>query len=210
MNAERVEQIGPQESHPFVDLLNEDGAEFARENTEAASQKAIDLIYNNVAFRLKQDAMMPEETEAYVQHDILTAPMDEQNDPVDTFCVRLEAKFSHEDLVDDTKYLELHIPSGAADVDLYQMPPKFDVKEVYIAVVGDEKHWFALTQQGVYEYIPRAEQDDPMDAVLNDQGVWMGFDERIPESYLVMHRLFYRIVNWQTVKQPPSATDQVK
>ena len=203
MNGERVQTFGPYESHPFVNLLNEDGAEFARENTEAASRKAIELVYNNIAFRLNQDSYTSGEGKAFVQHDILTAPMND-NEPVDTYCIRLEPKLGQGENPDKIKYLELHIPSGEADISLYEMPPKFDVKEVYAAVVGEETHWFALTQNGVYEYVPRAQQDNPSDIMLDDQGMWRGFDERIPESYLAMHTLFQKIINWRTEKQPLS------
>lgn len=193
-----------------AERLNDKGVEAVQ---ELLYVKTVDLIYDGIALHLAADKAADETMNdspgfigAFVQHDVLTAPMQEGDRAVSTFCTRLEPDSPDDEGI---KYLEIHIPSGDANIGAFEMPPQRDVNDAYIKV-GFEKRsfWYAFNKKlGMYQYVPAAETADETDEYMVDvRGAWQAVEERISEQSSTAMQLFRRIVNWRTVPQSASGT----
>lgn len=197
-NNERAEEIA---------RINERGAVRAAYAAQLLCRETVDLAYDSVELHLQADREQHQrladdrfpvgEVRGYfVLQDKLTAPR-EEGEFQRTFSIRLEPVARRA----DHSYMKLHVPAGETRIQTYQMPPKEEVDKVYVELAEDgDVHWYAVQNNGLYEYIPYVKQDDDS-SVLSDQGIWQWINDRIPESGEAITKILRHAVNWETVPQ---------
>src|ERR1700741_1504513 len=202
MNGEVTGYPGPRDE---AERLNEESAKVVQELLYA---KTVDAIYDGIAMHLAYDKDAQEnQTDtpgfigAFVQHDVLTAPMNHEG-AVATYCTRLEPDVPDDD---GMKYLELHIPINDEEISDFEMPAVSDVREVYIKVgYAKRNYWYAFNKNlGLYEYV-LTNNNDSGDDVMHLEGMWQDKDKLVSDNSELAIQLLKRIINWRTVPQDAS------
>lgn len=190
-----------------VKEINKRGAETVSAAAKLLCQKTVELVYVGIGIHLLRDQEEHRSLElqnyppgsavdVYVREDRFTAPK-QGEEFRRTFSTRLEPRTHN----DNHEYIKLHVPSGDISIHQYEMPDTDTVSEVYVEY-GDrnDKHWYTVDKNGIYEYIPYVHQEDE-EPVIDDSGIWLWLDEQVPESIETIASIMRRIVNWKTLSQ---------
>lgn len=190
-----------------VTRINERSAELMSVAARVLCNETIDLAYDTIQVHLMADKERKEylegekypvgETrEIFILKDRLGAPS-KGTGLRRTLSARLEPEN------EQGEYLRVYVPIEESDTKELTLPPRTEISEVYVEdYEPDKAHWYAITTNGLYEYVPYAQQEDPTNSVLSDEEVWRWVNERgVPATTETIATILRKIINANTVLQ---------